>query len=124
MSMYELPMTDTPSQEFMCEIGGTNYLFRIQLNVRGDLWTMDVSSSDDEPILQGVSLTLGVDLLSNERFTDGLVFLVDYTGKNQGPTGDNLADYGLIWSDEEDLVSDKTLVQMRYVDFAVEVLSA
>lgn len=102
MSMYELPMTDAPSQEFMCDIGGVNYLFRIQLNVRGDLWIMDVSSSDDEPILQGMALTLGVDLLSNERFTYGLLFLVDYTGKNTDPTADNLADYGLIWSDEND----------------------
>lgn len=102
MSMYELPMNDEPSQEFTCEIGGNSYLFRIQLNVRGDLWTMDVSSSDDEPILQGVALTLGVDLLSNERFTSGLLFLVDYTGKNSDPTAENLADYGLIWSDELD----------------------
>lgn len=102
MSMYELPMNDEPSQEFTCEIDGNSYLFRIQLNVRGDLWTMDVSSSDDEPILQGVALTLGVDLLSNERFTSGLLFLVDYTGKNTDPTADNLADYGLIWSDEID----------------------
>lgn len=102
MSLFELPMSDEPSQEFTCEIGGTNYLFRIQLNVRGNLWTMDVSTSDDEPILQGVALTLGVDLLSNERFTSGLLFLVDYTGKNADPTADKLADYGLIWSDELD----------------------
>lgn len=102
MSFYELPMTDEPSQEFTCEIGDANYLFRIQLNVRGDVWTMDVSTADDEPILQGVALTLGVDLLANERFTHGVLFLVDYTGLNNDPTGDNLAEYGLIWSDELD----------------------
>jgi len=100
--MYELPMTGDPSQEFTCEIGGINYLFRIQLNVRGDLWTMDVSTADDESILQGAALTLGVDLLSNERFTYGMLFLTDYTGQNADPTADNLADYGLIWSDELD----------------------
>lgn len=97
---YELPMSYEPSQEFICEIGGNKYLFRIQLNVRADLWTIDVNTEDDEPIAQGIPLVLGADLFANERFTYGTLFVVDYTGKGIDPSADNLADYGLIWSDD------------------------
>lgn len=100
MSNYELPMSDEPSQEFICELDGDKYLFRVQLNVRADLWTLDVNTVDDEPISLGIPLVLGVDLLANERFVKGLLFLVDYSGKGADPTGDTLGDYGLIWSDD------------------------
>lgn len=99
--MYELPMTGDPSQEFICEIGGNKYLFRVQLNVRGDLWTLDVNTFDDTPIVQGIPLALGADLLATERFTYGTLFVVDYSGNEADPNADNLADYGLIWSDDE-----------------------
>lgn len=97
---YELPMSDDPSQEFVCELGDIKYLFRVQLNVRADLWTLDVNTVDDEPIALGLPLVLGADLLANERFTHGVLFLVDYAGTGLDPTADNLADYGLIWSDD------------------------
>lgn len=100
MSNYELPMSDEPSQEFICELDGDKYLFRVQLNVRADLWTLDVNTVDDEPISLGIPLVLGVDLLANERFVKGLLFLVDYSGKGVDPAGDTLGDYGLIWSDD------------------------
>lgn len=100
--IYELPMTDAPSQEFICELGGVKFLFRVQLNVRGDTWTLDVSSSEDEPIVQGIPLVLGADLLTNERFTYGNLFLVDYESTGFDPTANNLAEYGLIWSDDNE----------------------
>lgn len=100
MSNYELPISDEPSQEFICELDGIKYLFRVQLNVRGDFWTLDVNTVDDEPIALGIPLVLGADLLANERFIHGVLFLVGYSGKGVDPTGDTLGEYGLIWSDD------------------------
>lgn len=100
MSNYELPMSDEPSQEFICELDGIKYLFRVQLNVRGDFWTLDVNTVDDEPIALGIPLVLGADLLANERFIHGVLFLAGYSGKGVDPTGDTLGEYGLIWSDD------------------------
>ena len=98
--IYELPITNDPSQEFICELDGKNYLFRLQLNVRSDSWTLDISTGEDDPIVQGLSLSLGADLLVNERFLRGSLFIVDYKNTDLDPSGDNLKDYGLVWSDE------------------------
>lgn len=97
---YELPMSDEPSQEFICDLDGNKFLFRVQLNVRGEFWTLDVNTVDDEPISLGIPLVLGADLLANERFIHGMLFVVDYSGKGVNPTADNLGEYGLIWSDD------------------------
>lgn len=100
--IYELPMTDDASQEFVCELNKVKYLFRVQLNVRAGVWTLDVNSSNDETIIAGLPLVLGADLLANERFTSGMLFLVDYSGSNLDPTAKNFGNYGLIWDDGND----------------------
>lgn len=97
--MYELPITSDPSQEFICKINEQKYLLRIKLNVRAETWTLDVNTSDDEPIITCIPLVLGVDLLGTERFETGMLFLVDYSGRGEDPGADNLDDYGLIWTD-------------------------
>lgn len=96
--IYELPVTNDPAQEFSCSIDGQIFLIRIFLNVRGDYWSLDVNSSEDEPIILGQPLVLGADLLATERFAAGMLFLVDYNSKGQDPSANNLADYGLVWS--------------------------
>lgn len=100
--IFELPITNEPSQEFICELAGIDYIFRLTLNVRADLWMLDVSSVDDYPIVQGLPLVLGSDLLATERFTVGMLFIADYNNKGDDPNGDNISDYGLIWWDGTD----------------------
>lgn len=97
--MYEIPMTTDASQEFVCTIGGQKYLLRVRLNVRASIWTIDVNTINDEPIVTCLPLVLGVDLLSTERFTNGMLFLVDYSGRGEDPSADNFDNYGLIWTD-------------------------
>lgn len=97
--IYELPMTNDASQEFVGPIAGVKYLFRVQLNVRCDFWTLDINTIDDIPIITGQPLVLGVDFLSNERFAAGMLFLADYTGKGLDPVAGNLKNFGLIWTD-------------------------
>lgn len=100
--IYELPMTADASQEFVSTIDGVKYLFRVQLNVRADIWTIDVNTVADIPIIAGMPLVMGVDLLSTERFARGILFLVDYSGQGVDPTADNISNYGLIWTDNYD----------------------
>lgn len=97
--IYELPTTNKPSQEFVCELNKVKYLFRVQLNVRGGIWTLDVNTSEDIPIILGLPLVMGADLLNNERFTTGRLFLVDYSGSGLDPTAKNFGNYGLVWDD-------------------------
>lgn len=98
--MYEIPTTSDPSQEFICRIGERKYLFRIRLNVRANIWTLDINTVSDEPIITCLPLVLGVDLLGTERFEKGMLFLVDYSGRGEDPSADNFNEYGLIWTDD------------------------
>lgn len=100
--MYELPITNDPSQEFVCELDEKKYLFRLQLNVRGEVWTLDINTFDDVPIVTGLAMVIGSDLLESNRFIKGELFVVDYTGRGIDPSAENLTDYGLIWDDGED----------------------
>lgn len=98
----ELPLSRDPAQEWVTALDGVKYLFRVQLNTRSDSWTLDINTEQDEPLSLGTPLVLGADLLTNHRIMSGMLFLVDYTGTGEDPTGDNLTSYGLIWSDGND----------------------
>lgn len=98
----ELPITNDPSQQFTVELAGIDYIFRLNLNVRGDVWMLSVSTVNDDPIIEGIPMVLGADLLANERFVEGILFVADYNSTGIDPTGDNLTDYGLIWYDGVD----------------------
>lgn len=98
--ILELPLTGDFSQQFVTAINGQKYQFNIDLNTRSGLWTLSISTEFGEPLIQGIPLVLGADFLSNNRFTDGLLYLVDYTGRGLDPSQDNLTDFGLVWSDE------------------------
>lgn len=100
--LYEMTMSDNASQDFVCRLGKEKYLFKVKLNVRGDFWTVDISTSHAEKIVAGLTLALGVDLLANERFMAGMLFLVDYSGKGEDPSFGNIENYGLIWSDSHE----------------------
>jgi len=98
----ELALSDDPAQEWVTALDGVKYLFRVQVNTRADGWTLDINTEQDVALSLGIPLVLGADLLANHRVMAGLLFLVDYTGTGNDPTGDNLSRYGLIWSDGND----------------------
>lgn len=98
----ELALSDDPAQEWVTALDGVKYLFQVQLNTRSDSWTLDINTEQDVPLSLGIPLVLGADLLANHRVMAGMLFLVDYTGTGDDPTGDNLSSYGLIWSDGND----------------------
>ena len=96
--MLELPLSGDPAQEWVTALNGVKYLFRVQVNTRADGWTLDINTEQDVPLSLGIPLVLGADLLANHRVMSGMLFLVDYTGTGDDPTGDNLISYGLVWN--------------------------
>ncbi|MCH7305631.1 hypothetical protein MMP74_14805 [Acinetobacter sp. NIPH 1869] len=96
----QLPLINVPSQEFIIQLGEKKFQFKLDLNTRTDLWSLSISTESGEPLLQGIALVLGVDFLSNKRFINGLLYLVDYAGLNEDPTANTLDKFGLVWSDQ------------------------
>lgn len=99
--MYlELPLINVPSQEFVTQLDGVKYQFRVDLNTRSNLFTLSVYKENGDALILGIALVLGADFLSNNRFANGTLYLVDYSGLGEDPTADTLENFGLVWSDE------------------------
>ena len=62
MSAYTIPLTHEP-QSFSIALGGTEYRLCIRWYEPGG-WLLDISSAADTPILAGVPLVTGCDLLA------------------------------------------------------------
>lgn len=92
MAVYEVPLTPTP-QKFFIQLGATTYRFTMSWNnAPNGGWILDIASNQDVPILYGLALVTGANLLAQYDYLDfdgGLVVQTDYN-KNAVPTFQNL----------------------------------
>lgn len=59
---YEIPLTPNP-QQFSISLAGMFFKLLVVWNDVSKSWTLDVSDVDGAPIVQGIPLVTGVDLL-------------------------------------------------------------
>jgi len=57
-----IPLTSDGAQTFSIALDEVLYSFRVRFNTRLGLWFMDISLAE-EPLVQGVALVVGIDLL-------------------------------------------------------------
>ena len=70
LSIYEIPLSATP-QSMTIAIAGTSYEMTFRFNnvaVGGGGWAMDMADSTGNPILCGVPLVTGADLLGQYAY--------------------------------------------------------
>lgn len=65
MATYEIPLGNYP-QSFSISLAGTVY----QLTVlwRGTFWALDIADKDGNPLVRGIPLVCGLDLLSPYQY--------------------------------------------------------
>jgi hypothetical protein len=88
MATAEIPLSPEP-QQFSIRLAGTEYL--LQLQWRG-FWTLNILRPDQTPVINGIPLVTGVDLLYQYRYLGiggGLTVQTD-GDKDAVPTLDNL----------------------------------
>jgi len=92
MTPYEVPLTPDP-QSLRITLGGTPYRLTVayrDANEGG--WVLDIADANDAPIISGIPLVTGADLLGQYAylgFRDVLVVQTDHD-LNAVPTFDNL----------------------------------
>lgn len=65
--LRQIPVTsDNRNYQFRISLDGVVYTLAFRLNSRMNRWFMDVKDSDDLPLIMGVALLQGTDLI--ERF--------------------------------------------------------
>lgn len=66
---YEIPLTPQP-QLFNIQLAGKTYFLTLRWNVSGDYWVLDIADQDRAPLLQGLPVITGLDLLGQYGFMD------------------------------------------------------
>ena len=85
MNATEIPLSAN-NQQFSLSVAGIQY--QMQIGWRGAFWTLDISDSNDKPLVQGIPLITGADLLAQYQslgFGFSLVVICDVSGQ-ENPT--------------------------------------
>lgn len=61
-------VSSIPNYEFKTDLDGVTYTLSFRYNSRMDRWIMDIKTEDDDPIIMGIPILLGVSLI--KRFAD------------------------------------------------------
>jgi hypothetical protein len=84
MTMQRIPFTSDPNATFTASIDGVDYQFDTLYNERASVWTFDLSlAKTGAPLVTGVPILLGCDLLAPYGLDIGSLYAVDLTAAAQ-----------------------------------------
>jgi hypothetical protein len=106
MAYIELPVAeDTPYQSFSVKLEGSIYQVRLRYNSRAGHWALDLADAVGAPLVSGIAIRLGVDLLvqySGDDFPPGKLFAMNWVDEFVEPDRDNFGtDVSLIYEESE-----------------------
>jgi hypothetical protein len=96
---YEIPLSPQP-QTFTIALAGTTYGFTVVWNIPNSSWMINIADSSGNPILSGIPMVTGADLLAQYSYLDFGFQLVAQTDNspNTVPTFDNLGTTGHLYA--------------------------
>lgn len=83
MTVLEIPLSPTP-QRFFASMAGVTRRLTFRWNVPASVWIMDISDQNDVPILAGVPLITGADLLGQYGYLGLGGMLIAQTNSDPG----------------------------------------
>jgi hypothetical protein len=93
MSLYKIPLTPAP-QTFNIALADREYRLTVRWNASfgSESWILDITTADNgTPVLSGIPIVTGVDLLGPYEYLGFGGSLVCYSGSSDiAPTFDNL----------------------------------
>lgn len=98
-TIYEIPLTSTP-QTFNITLGGTTYEFALYYrNVTGGGWTIDISDANGNPIVTGIPMVTGTNLLKQYAYLgfQGGLWVQTTSNPDAVPTFQNLGTDGKLY---------------------------
>lgn len=76
--MQEFPILDEADQLFGAILNNKRATMRLRYNPSSERWSLDLSI-DDEPVLYGYRLTVGIDILRSFNFDLGKLVLIPFS---------------------------------------------
>jgi hypothetical protein len=88
---YTIPLTTTP-QTLSVSLGGSQYNLRVLWNSAASCWMLDIYDASNNPVVLGIAIVTGVDLLRQFAYLNFGGQLVAQTDFDTFavPTADNL----------------------------------
>lgn len=98
MTPYEIPLSPE-AQKFRIKLGGNDLLLRVYWSIAGACWMLDIFDSTEAPIVEGITIVTGVDLLTQEKHQElggALIAQTDYD-PDAVPSFTNLGQTGRLY---------------------------
>ena len=91
MKIFEIPLSPTP-QAFQADLAGVTYQITVKWNPQIPSWVLDIATSQSVPIISGIPLVTGADLLAQYAYLgiEGQLHVQTDTDTDVVPTVDNL----------------------------------
>ena len=97
MTPYEIPLSPIP-QTFTIDLGATTYQLTVTYNGVSEVWNLDIADQTGVPILQGLPIVAGCDMLEQFgylKFGGQLIAQTDHS--DDAPTLANLGSTGNLY---------------------------
>jgi hypothetical protein len=106
MAILELPITSAPAQAFTTQLGDQKFYFELQFNSRSGVWTIDMlDDATREPIVIGLPILLGIDLLDAYNFPYGALVAVERGADGKEASASDLgARVSLFWVSPDEVI--------------------
>ncbi|KWE70557.1 hypothetical protein WL77_12205 [Burkholderia ubonensis] len=92
MNVYEIPLSPQP-QRFTVTLSGVDYRMTVQYRAAGGAgWVLDIADAGGTPLVNGIPLVAGVDLLAQHRHLGfaGRLWVQGAESPDHVPTFDDL----------------------------------
>lgn len=97
-TVYEIPLTANP-QKLTISLGTNTYQLVVKWNDQSQTWVIDINDTDGNPVLTGLSMVTGADLLEQYSYMNfgGQLIAQSDTDLSLPPTFDNLGTIGHLY---------------------------
>jgi hypothetical protein len=95
---FLIPLQPT-NQTFGITMAGVQYQLTVRWNDPNQAWTLDIADSNNNPIISGIPLVTGQDLLAPYKYLgiDGQLIVQTTNNTNEVPTLANLGSTGNLY---------------------------
>jgi hypothetical protein len=101
---FNIPLRKYPRYRQEVTLDDTQYIIDISWNARGEFWFFDLYDRDQKPLLKGVKMVFGYDMLNQynkSTLPSGSLVLLDPSGSFNRPDYENIKIFELAYISNE-----------------------